>query len=91
MIELKSGKTSILDTFCVFVCGWGLGYGPCPPIRNDIVTLLHLLSLHKCTFAEMVTQVNTPFWAAAQIYNIVSGFVLIGRFPSPSSNRLLLN
>ena len=47
--ESKSGKTSILEVFCVCVCvgkgvGWNVGCGrPCPPVRNDIVTLRHLL------------------------------------------------
>ena len=44
--ESKNGKTSVLDTSCVclsVVCwGWvGVG-GPCPPVRNDIVTPRHL-------------------------------------------------
>ena len=44
VIELKSGKTSVFDTFCVCL-SVGSGFGcrcPCPPIRNDIVTPPHL-------------------------------------------------
>ena len=50
--ESKSGKTSILEAFCVCLCwkgGWvghwvWMGVGcPCSPVLNDIVTPRHLL------------------------------------------------
>ena len=56
--KLNSGKTSVLDAFCVHVCegSWverwvwkGVGR-PCPPVCNDIVIPRHLFILHfpKC-------------------------------------------
>ena len=48
MIELKSEKTNVLDTFSVHLCvgvGIGLWMGagrPSPPVRDNIVTPHHL-------------------------------------------------
>ena len=51
MIESKSGKISVLDTFCVCLSlwRWGLGCGweLDAPVRNDIVTPRHLLSFES--------------------------------------------
>ena len=48
VIELKSGKTGVLDSLCeclsvrLEIRLW-LGVGrPCPPVRNNIVTSRHL-------------------------------------------------
>ena len=61
VIELKSGKTSVLVTFCVclrlwvYAVGWGVdGVGSsCPPVRNDIVTPRHLL-IHICFIFQIL-------------------------------------
>ena len=42
--RVKKWKMSVLDTFYVCLC-MEVGVGcPCPPIRNDIVTLRHLFT-----------------------------------------------
>ena len=46
MIESKSRKSNVPDTFCVCLClGWelGCGFGLDAPVRNSIVTPRHLL------------------------------------------------
>ena len=92
MIELKSGKMSVLDSFCMFVFGVGFGVWmgvgcPCPPVRNYIVTPRHLFFNHRsvfivsvilsrCVFQEEILSMLTSTTFRIDILRCINRYIL---------------